>query len=106
MQKAIHPYQLLRFRWAVTALAVLLAFVLGAPSGWAQSQQGSILGTVKDASGAMVAGATVTLTNTDEGVVRTTKTNASGDYLFLDAIADHYDIEVAASGFQDWKLSG
>lgn len=106
MQKAIHPHQLPRFRWAVTALAVLLAFVLGAASGWAQSQQGSILGTVKDASGAMVAGATVTLTNTDEGVVRTTKTNASGDYLFLDAIADHYDIDVAAFGFQDWKLSG
>ena len=106
MQKAIQLCQLPRFRWALIALTLVLAFALTGINGWAQSTQGSILGTVKDASGAVVAGAAVTLTNTDEGVVRTTKSDASGDYQFLDVIADHYDVEVTAAGFEAWKLSG
>jgi hypothetical protein len=59
-------------------------------------------GSVKDASGAVVSGATVTLTNTDEGAVRTTKSNGVGDYRFLDVKAGHYSVEVAAPGFEKW----
>ncbi len=51
-------------------------------------------------------GVTVKLTNIDEGVVRTTKSNASGDYQFLDAVPAHYNIEASANGFQTWKLAG
>ena len=93
-------------RWVAYALTLLLTFTLATVAGRAQSTQGSILGSVKDASGAVVPGATVTLTNTDEGVVRTTKSTASGDYQFLDVIADHYDIEVTAAGFEAWKITG
>src|ERR1700690_469881 len=52
---------------SLTLLALLLALVLSSMQGRAQSTQGAISGSVKDAAGAVVAGATITLTNTDEG---------------------------------------
>jgi hypothetical protein len=106
MQKAIHFSQLPCFRWAVAALTVLLTFVLACTAGFAQSTQGSIVGTVKDSKGAVVAGAEVKLTNTDEGVLRTTHTNASGDYAFTDAKASRYAVQVEAPGFEKWETSG
>jgi len=106
MQKAIHPSPLNRMCWAFRLLTIVVAIALGSAVGWTQSTQGSILGTVKDAKGAVIQGALVTLTNTDEGVVRTTTTSGSGDYQFLDAVAAHYDVEVAAPGFENWKING
>lgn len=72
----------------------------------AQSTQGSIVGTVKDASGAVVANAQITLTNAEEGAVRETKTDALGDYHFLDVKAGHYSVVVIAPGFEKWQVTG
>ena len=44
----------------------------------------------------MVPNATVTLTNTDEGTMRTTKTNSVGDYQFLDVKAGNYQLDIEA----------
>ena len=62
----------------------VFVFVLVALSmhGAAQATQGSMFGTAKDAGGAVISGATVTLTNTDEGTTREALTNTTGDYLF------------------------
>ena len=106
MNQAIHISHPPRLRWALTALAVMLAFVLSSAAVWAQATQGSIVGTVKDAKGAVVAGAVITLTDTDEGVSRTTKTNSSGDYDFSDAKASHYSIQIEAAGFEKWLATG
>jgi len=84
----------------------LLVFALAIVNGHAQSTQGSILGTVKDSSGAVVPNATVTLTNTDTGIVRTTKSINSGDYQFVDVVPAHYDLAVVATGFESWKITG
>jgi hypothetical protein len=73
---------------------------------FAQSTQGVILGTVKDSKGAVVPGATVTLTNSDAGVVRTTKSGGNGDFQFEDVVAAAYDVEVTAAGFEAWKVTG
>jgi hypothetical protein len=81
----------------------LFLFVLTTASIWAQSNQGAILGTVKDPSGAIVSGPKITLLNADEGVVRETTSNASGDFQFLEAKAAHYTISVTASGFEKWS---
>lgn len=89
-------------RTVVIAL-VCMAMTL---SGYAQSIQGAILGSVKDANGAVVPGAQVTLTNVDEGTVRSTMTNSAGDYQFLDAKASHYTVEIVAQDFQKWVTSG
>jgi hypothetical protein len=91
-----------RAAWLVFGVLLVLSFAL---RSWSQSTQGAVLGTVKDANGAVVAGAIVTLTNTDKGTVRTTTTSAIGDYQFLDVTAAHYTVEVTAPGFEKWSIT-
>lgn len=69
-------------------------------AGCAWAQEGAITGNVKDASGASVPGATVSITNIEQGFVRNTTTNGNGDYLVGGLPAGHYNIDVAAQGFQ------
>lgn len=84
---------------------LLLLFVLTCVSGIAQTTQGSIVGTVKDTAGAVVPGATVTLTNTDEGTVRTTHSGSLGDYRFVDVKAGKYSIAISAPAFENWSAT-
>src|SRR4051794_24000224 len=80
----------------------LLLVLLGAfiSSAWAQSIAGSISGTVKDPTGAMVSNATVSVVNTDTGVtVRTLKTDSSGNYSAQLLPIGHYRIMVESPGF-------
>jgi len=91
-------------RRCLTALALLL--VLACTRVQAQSTQGSIIGSVKDKAGAVVPGALVTLTNTDEGTVRTSKSNGVGDYRFQDVKAGRYSLEIAAANFEKWEVTG
>ena len=91
----------------VFPLGVLLLALLSVvrPTS-AQAVHGAIVGSVMDTGGAMVPGATVILIDTDKGVVRTTTSSAVGEYQFLDADADHYKVEVQASGFEKWSTTG
>jgi hypothetical protein len=79
----------------------IFALLLFQSSSFAQSTQGTILGTIKDASGAVVSGAAVTLTDLDAGVKRTAATNAAGNYQFLELTAGRYKVQIAASGFNE-----
>jgi hypothetical protein len=63
-------------------LAAMLPLLLAA-SALAQFETASVLGTVRDASGAVVADATVTLTNTGNGISATATTDADGNYEFF-----------------------
>ncbi len=99
------PWQSLLSKPLAT-LSLLLVIALASTQAGAQATQGSIVGSVKDTAGAVVPGATVTLTNTDEGAVRTTKSNGVGDYHFQDVKAGHYSVEVSAPSFEKWKASG
>lgn len=83
----------------------LIIFLFGGITSQAQSIQGIVLGTVKDTAGAVVSGAEVTLTSIEEGSVRTTHSNGSGEYLFVDVKAGHYTVEVEQSGFQKWSAT-
>jgi hypothetical protein len=71
----------------------------------AQSIQGDIIGTVHDQSQALVPGATVTLTNLDQGVMLRAVSDVRGDYHFLNLTAGHYVIAVEAKGFQPWRTA-
>jgi hypothetical protein len=103
MQRATRIPCPTRLRWNPATLAILFILVLTAASSRAQSNQGAILGTVKDPSGAIVSGAHITLLNTDEGVVREANSNAAGDFQFLEAKAAHYTVSVTANGFEKWS---
>ncbi|HEX8475754.1 MAG TPA: TonB-dependent receptor [Pyrinomonadaceae bacterium] len=67
---------------------------------FAQSGRSTVLGTVKDPQGNVVAGATVTLTNVEKNFTRTQTTNEDGGYLFTAVPPDLYRLEVEASGFK------
>src|SRR5689334_24900019 len=67
---------------------------------FAQSTFGVVLGTVRDSSGAVVAGATVRLTNTGENISRQSSTGGSGDYEFQNTKPGAYSVTVTRTGFQ------
>jgi hypothetical protein len=77
--------------------ALLLAL---SASIYAQAVTGSVLGTVTDASGAVVANAKVTLTNLGTNIVRTEQTNSSGNYTFPDIPEGNYSVAIEATGFK------
>lgn len=69
-------------------------------AAYSQAVTGSVLGTVTDASGAVVAAAKVTLTEVNTSVSRTSETNPSGNYTFPDIPEGNYSVTVEASGFK------
>jgi len=62
---------------------------------------GEITGEVKDQSGAVAPNATVTATNVDTNVTRSTVTNAAGVYSFPNLTPGNYRVRVSASGFEN-----
>jgi len=80
--------------------AILSIALLVSIPAMAQIPTGTILGTVKDASGGVVAGATVTATNAETATVRTVKTEEDGSYRFPGLPVGHYDVKVEQSGFK------
>src|ERR1700680_157155 len=80
---------------------VFALLLLAAASCFGQEITGSILGSILDPSGRAVPGATVTITNTDRGaVMRTTKTDAQGNYAAPLLPIGHYALGVEAAGFK------
>ncbi len=65
----------------------------------AQVDQGSISGTVTDASGAIIPGATVTVTDVNTGLVFSRTTNGSGQYTFSPIKVGDYTVKATATGF-------
>ena len=90
----------------VVAIILLLAVCMmpAAIQVRAQSTFGSILGTVRDVSGAAVQGAQVTLTNQGTGATRAETTDEGGNYAFRNIDVGVYKITVAAQGFQTQTL--
>jgi hypothetical protein len=72
----------------------------------AQTATTSLHGTVYDAKGAVVAGASVTINNPATGFTRTIKSDGQGNYQFLELPPAKYDLTVDARGFATMKQSG
>jgi Carboxypeptidase regulatory-like domain len=89
--------------WALLIAALLLAFTMPAI---AQIDTGSITGTVTDPSGAVVAGAQCTVTNTATSITHTLLTTSSGAYVFDGLTAGTYVLKVVAHGFKEYELDG
>src|SRR5262245_22757848 len=85
---------------------VLLGLAMLAPGiAAAQAVTGTILGTVTDSTGAVIAGAKVTVTNVDTGLSRTVTTDAAGEYTTPQVPTGNYTVLGEMSGFKATALS-
>jgi Carboxypeptidase regulatory-like domain/TonB dependent receptor len=85
----------------VTSMALAVAFVFLATACPSKAQfTATVLGVVKDSSGAVIAGATLTATNTDTSQTRQVPTGVDGSYLFEGLPVGNYKITAEHSGFR------
>jgi hypothetical protein len=90
---------------AAFAFAVFCFFFV--PFGFGQGTDlGTIRGTVKDSSGAVVVNASVTILDAQTGATRQTKTNSSGDYQMFGLPSGRYSVKIAASGMSTQDITG
>jgi len=90
-------------RMFVCLLAVSLAFLWPAYAT-AQVSTAEIMGTVVDASGGVIPGATVTLKNLNTGNTRTSPTNEVGVYVFTLLPIGDYSLTVELNGFKTYTV--
>jgi len=90
----------------IAGAVMLVVLSLAGARSLAQAQNtGTVGGNVSDAQGALVAGATVTLSANGEGRVLTAKTNKQGEYLFSDVQIGTYTLTVKAPTFESYVVS-
>jgi len=88
------------FRQVGFLILICLCFLLVQNRyAFGQVDEGSISGTIQDTSGAVVAGAQVTLVNTDQGLTLQTRAGNSGEYSFSPVKIGHYTVSATAKGF-------
>ena len=90
----------------VLALALTCCLCLcSIPTFGQAASTGTVAGIVTDASGAVVPGATVTLTDVSTKNQRTTTSNDTGRYIIPNVTPGRYDITVSKAGFSQAKVS-
>jgi hypothetical protein len=88
------------------ACVVIILLVLSPSALFSQmAGTGQIDGTVTDKSGGAIAGATVTLTDTQTNIARTATTNDSGRYIFASVAPGVYSLTISKTGFRVAKFS-
>ncbi len=80
---------------------LVLGMSLAAATARAQELYGSLVGVVRDGTGAFIPGATVTIVNRDTNLTKDTTTGADGSYRILNIIPGPYDVKVTLQGFRD-----
>jgi hypothetical protein len=86
-----------KFSFLIALQSVLLAAL--ATSAHAQVTTGNLRGIVKDPTGAVVEGATVTITDPKKQTTQTTTTTSSGEFLFRNLLPTTYSLKVEAPNF-------
>jgi hypothetical protein len=84
--------------WLHAGLAILL--LLPALALHAQFESASVLGYVRDSSGAAIPGVTVTLTNVATSIAQKITTNGEGKYEFSSVLIGQYKVETEGAGFE------
>ncbi|HZD50772.1 MAG TPA: carboxypeptidase-like regulatory domain-containing protein, partial [Silvibacterium sp.] len=92
---------------SVLIIPVFVAiFLTSACLSWAQSGRGTLTGSVKDSTGAIVPNAPVTLTDANTGANYDAQTNAAGIYNFPELQPGLYNLSVSAAGFSKYSQTG
>ena len=99
---------MIRLFWRSAAqLCLLILCVLSCAVPLAAQQTlGSVNGTVKDSSGAAIAGATVTVTETATNRTLETKTQANGFYQIFNLPIGFYTVKATHEGFETTRNQG
>ncbi len=84
-------------------LSLLCTLVSTSGLAFAQGSSATIRGSVQDSTGAVLPGATVTVTNTGTKAVQTTVTDDRGSYLLAGLFPGTYDLKVELSGFKTYE---
>ncbi len=104
---ALHATAGLVKLWRLSIAMLLGAILLGFSAPViGQAINATLLGTVTDASGAVVAGAKITVTEMKTGVVHSVTTNDSGNYQLSDLAPGQYEVAAESQGFKKAVHSG
>jgi outer membrane receptor protein involved in Fe transport len=90
----------------IRSLVCVLLTAFGTLTVAAQQITGNIRGTIVDPSSAVVEGATVTAKHLETGLMRTTVTDRSGNYVLVELPVGHYRLEVSAKSFEKYVQDG
>src|SRR5215469_14432406 len=83
----------------IGAIRIGVIFFLSLTAAFAQSNQGTITGTISDPTGAVIANAPIDVKNTETGIVYRGGTSNSGNYV-IPVPAGNYEITVNVMGFK------
>ena len=90
----------------LTSIPLLFALVILCMPLHAQTVDTAILGTVSDSTGAVIPGATVTVTSPATGIEKKAVTASGGEYNVTYLIPGSYDVSVSANGFAPYAHKG
>src|SRR5436305_2276114 len=91
----------------VRGIGLLIVLLFASSAAFAQITTGTVSGTVKDASGGVIPGATVVLISETKGTRSAPAiTNETGTYVFPNVTADTYTVEVSLEAFKTIKRGG
>ena len=96
----------MRFATRVMMLLSVVGLLALPQAAFGQAVYGSIFGTVTDTTGAIVPGATITVTDESKGTSVTVESNGTGDFTVEHLIPDVYDVKVDAKGFKGYEQKG
>ena len=88
-----------KFSFSASAATAVLSLLLLTPATWAQDATGKIAGNITDATGAVVPGAKVVVTNLDTQTSKQALANSQGFYQVLQLPIGHYEVSAEAAGF-------
>ena len=86
--------------------ALLLCVLVFGTAAQAFGQEATIVGTVTDPSGSVIANVKITITNVETGLAHVTTTNDAGQYVAVDVHIGHYNVKAEASGFKVAEQKG
>ncbi len=90
---------------AKTLVGFVLGLLLTVTPAFGQAETGSISGTVRDATGAVISGATVTAKSLATGAERTATTGSIGQYSILALTPGSYQVTIASANFQTYRTT-
>jgi Carboxypeptidase regulatory-like domain len=91
-------------KWIVFLIVICFGAVLEMSAQ--STSTGTVAGVVTDQSGAVVGGASVTITDTATNTARSTVSNDAGRYIFVNVVPSTYELRISKQGFSEAKVLG